>query len=107
MSLLTGFRAVQLGPGLAAAVCGRLLADVGARVGRIGADWSSPLAEYLNRGGADVPLADADMIIAEGSPETLRRAGHDPAALRQANPRAALVLIAPFGQTGPRAEALA
>ncbi|WP_158258232.1 CaiB/BaiF CoA-transferase family protein [Rhodopila globiformis] len=109
MPLLTGFRAVQLGPGLAAAVCGRLLADVGAAVRRIGADGSSPLGAYLNRGGADVPpdipLAAADMIIAEGSPETLRRAGHDPAALRQANPRAALVLIAPFGQAGPRAEA--
>src|SRR5689334_3056939 len=105
MPLLTGFRAVQLGPGLAAAVCGRLLADVGAAVGRIDPDRSSLLAQYLNRGGVDVALSDADMIIAEGSPETLRRAGHDPATLRRANKRAALVLIAPFGQTGPRAEA--
>ena len=31
MALLSGFRVVQLGPGLAAAVCGRLFADVGAR----------------------------------------------------------------------------
>jgi crotonobetainyl-CoA:carnitine CoA-transferase CaiB-like acyl-CoA transferase len=104
MSLLEGFRAVQLGPGLAAAVCGRLLADVGAEVGRIGADRGSPLAEHLNRGGGEVDLAAADMIICEGSPETLRRAGHDPATLRRVNPRAALVLIAPFGQTGPRVE---
>src|SRR5690242_5199451 len=99
MSLLTGFRAVQLGPGLAAAVCGRVLADVGAQVGRIDPDRSSPLAEYLNRGDADVPRAAADMIICEGSPATLRRAGHDPATLRRANRQAALVLISPFGQT--------
>ena len=30
MSLLTGFRVVQIGQGLAAAACGRLLADEGA-----------------------------------------------------------------------------
>ncbi|MFL5286113.1 MAG: CoA transferase, partial [Rhodopila sp.] len=104
MSLLQGFRAVQIGPGLAAAVCSRLLADVGAAVGRIDPDRSSLLAEHLNRGGSDVAPADADMIICEGSPAALRRAGHDPATLRRMNPLAALVLISPFGQTGPRAE---
>jgi crotonobetainyl-CoA:carnitine CoA-transferase CaiB-like acyl-CoA transferase len=104
MELLEGFRAVQLGPGLAAAVCGRVLADCGAQVGRIGADRSPGLAEHLNRGHADVTLADADLIIAEGSPDTLRRAGHDVETLRRLNPRAAIVLISPFGQTGPRAE---
>jgi crotonobetainyl-CoA:carnitine CoA-transferase CaiB-like acyl-CoA transferase len=122
MALLEGFRAVQLGPGLAAAVCGRLLADVGASVGRIdpgqsslpaesgtvggriALDRPSLLAEYLNLGRTDVSLAEADMIICEGSRAALRRAGHDPATLRRVNPRAALVLISPFGQTGPRAE---
>jgi len=104
MSLLNGFRAVQIGPGLAAAVCCRLLADVGAEVGRTEPDRPSLLAEYLNRGGSDVSLADADLIICEGSPQTLRGGGNDPSTLRRANARAALVLISPFGQTGPRAE---
>ena len=32
MALLTDLRVVQLGAGLSAAVCGRLMADLGARV---------------------------------------------------------------------------
>jgi crotonobetainyl-CoA:carnitine CoA-transferase CaiB-like acyl-CoA transferase len=108
MSVLDGFRAVQIGPGLAAAVCGRLLADVGATVVRMEPDQSSPLAEHLNRGPVsgvtEEALASADLIICEGSPATLRRTGCDPATLRRINPRAALALISPYGQTGPRAE---
>ena len=50
MSLLDGFRVTQIGPGLAASVCGRLLADVGAAVARIDPDRSLPLAEHLNHG---------------------------------------------------------
>ncbi len=52
MTVLEGFRAVQVGPGLAAAVCGRLLADVGADVVRVDPDRSTPLAGYLNHGAA-------------------------------------------------------
>ena len=52
MAVLEGFRAVQVGPGLAAAVCGRLLADVGADVARIDPDRSTPLADYLNHGAS-------------------------------------------------------
>ncbi len=108
MTLLDGFRVVQAGPGLAASVCGRLLADVGARVVRIDPDRSCPLAEHLNRDGeadgSTDAMAAADLIIAEGSPATLQRSGRDIDMLRRINPRAALVLISPFGQTGPRAE---
>jgi crotonobetainyl-CoA:carnitine CoA-transferase CaiB-like acyl-CoA transferase len=151
MTVLNGFRVVQIGPGLAAAVCGRLLADAGAMVSRIDPDRSTPLAEHLNRDAevtdtgrnvsvteptgvrthdigkdhatwpvvtgnpaitaheavataADGALAAADLIVCEGSPATLRRAGHDAETLRRVNARAALVLISPFGQTGPRAE---
>jgi len=105
MTVLDGFRVTQIGPGLAAAVCGRLFADVGASVTRIGCDRSTPLADHLNGGpdgGGDI--GSADLIICEGSPLTLRQTGRDPAMLRLANPTAALVLISPFGQTGPRAE---
>jgi crotonobetainyl-CoA:carnitine CoA-transferase CaiB-like acyl-CoA transferase len=108
MSLLDGFRAVQVGPGLAAAVAGRLLADVGATVVRIEPDRNTPLADYLNHGLPDADarlnLAGAGLIVCEGSPATLRRLGHDPEALRRLNPNAAIVLISAFGQTGPRAE---
>jgi crotonobetainyl-CoA:carnitine CoA-transferase CaiB-like acyl-CoA transferase len=116
MTVLNGFRVLQVGPGLAAAACGRLLADVGAAVSRIDADRSTPLAQHLNRedtsrtAAHDQPVIDesiwagADLIVCEGSPAALRRSGRDAGTLRKINPRAALVLISPFGQTGPRAE---
>jgi crotonobetainyl-CoA:carnitine CoA-transferase CaiB-like acyl-CoA transferase len=105
MAVLEGFRAVQVGPGLAAAVCGRLLADVGADVVRIDPDRSTPLADHLNHGASSNGTLDAaDLIVCEGSPATLARAGHDAEILRRRNPSAAIVLISPFGQTGPRAE---
>ncbi len=109
MAVLDGFRVVQMGPGLAAAVCGRMFADVGAVVARIEPDRSTPLADYLNHepGHAPAPavaIEQADLIICEGSPAALRRAERDPETLRRRNPTAAIVLISPFGQTGPRAE---
>lgn len=75
---------------------------------RVGADRTSPLAEWLNQGPdsghTQRDLAAADLIVAEGSPATLRSREHDLAALRAINPNAAIALIAPFGQTGPQAE---
>ena len=105
MALLQGFRVAQIGPGLSASVCGRILADVGAEVVRIDADRSTPLGAYLNHGSAPAePVERADLIVCEGSPAALRNTGRDVAALRQRHPHAAIVLISPFGQTGPRAE---
>ena len=80
MSLLAGFRVVQVGEGLAAAVCGRLLADVGADVTCIDADVSTLLAEYLNHGkrtGGDPPaaLTIADLIVCEGAPRDVSARG--------------------------------
>jgi crotonobetainyl-CoA:carnitine CoA-transferase CaiB-like acyl-CoA transferase len=106
-SLLAGFRVVQLGDGLAAAVAGRLFADTGADVCCIDADSSTPLAEYLNDGkaaGDPATIAAADLIIVEGRSAELRAQGRDPATLRRQNPTAAIVTIGPFGQTGPRAD---
>jgi crotonobetainyl-CoA:carnitine CoA-transferase CaiB-like acyl-CoA transferase len=97
--LLNGFRVAQLGPGLAAAVAGRIFADIGAAVVCIDADRSTPLAEYLNGGKDDgnaVALAAAEFIVSEGS-------ASDAAALRRQNAAAAIVMIAPFGRDGPRA----
>src|SRR6516162_6523661 len=109
MSLLPGFRVVEIGEGLAAAVCGRLFADVGADVVCIDPDNSTPLADYLNHGKRIVAgdpagaLSAADLIVCEGRPQDLRAQGYDTPGLRRLNPKAVLVLISPFGQTGPQA----
>ena len=109
MTVLSGFCVLQVGPGLAAAVCGRLLADVGATVNRIDPDAGTPLADHLNREDAGVAVDDevwarADLIVCQGSPDGLRRSGRDIDSLRRRNGRAAVVLISPFGQAGPLAE---
>ena len=107
MALLQGFRVVQIGDGLAAAVAGRLFADVGAEVTYIGAARSTPLAQYLNHAkteGGEAAIAAADLIVVEGGPSALREQGRDPGTLRRLNERAAIVTIAPFGQQGPRAD---
>jgi crotonobetainyl-CoA:carnitine CoA-transferase CaiB-like acyl-CoA transferase len=108
MSLLAGFRLVEIGESLAAAVCGRVLADVGADVACIDPDKSTPLAEYLNHGKSIIAgdpagaLSAADLIICEGRPQDLIIRGYDAVGLRRLNAKAALVFVSPFGQTGPR-----
>src|SRR5690349_3139486 len=90
MALLAGLRVVQLGPGLAAAACGRLFADTGAAVGVIEGDNSTPLAMHLNSGkmpvDRDAALRDADLIVCEGGPRDLRRRECDSDTLRRVNP---------------------
>ena len=110
MSLLAGFRVIQVGPGLAAAVCGRLFADVGANVACIDPDRSTPLTVYLNLGKSDCSaapqdaLAVADLIVCEGNPAQLCARQHDAAGIRRFNTTAALVFLSPFGQIGPQAD---
>ena len=109
MSLLAGFRVVEISGGLAAAVCGRLFADVGADVACLDPDNSTPLADYLNHGKRVVAgdpataLSAVDLVVCEGAPRGLRIRGYDAAGLRRLNQTAVLVFISPFGQTGPRA----
>src|SRR5271166_5772508 len=111
MGLLTGLRLVQLGRGMAAAVCGRLLADVGAEVTCVDADVSSLLAKHLNydkrvvAGDATAAaLVEADLIVCEGRPQDLLARHYDRDALRRTNPTATLVYISPHGLTGPNAD---
>ncbi len=112
MSLLAGFRVVQLGPGTAAAVCGRLFADTGAMVAAIGARVSTPLERYLNNGKTMIAdasetqaaLTDADLIVVQGSPAELQARQQDADRLRRRNKTAAIVCISNFGQTGPKAD---
>lgn len=109
--MLRGLKVVQLGDGLAAAVCGRLFADLGAEVGCIEPAPSSLLGQYLDAGkqvltkeAEQEALAAADLIVCEGGPRELREHRRDPETLRRLNPTAALVLISPFGQAGPQAD---
>lgn len=113
MSILAGLEVVQIGGGLAAAVCGRLFADAGARVSSIEPDASTPLACHLNHGKTVVPgdpaaaraaIAAADLIVCEGRPCELRAQRYSLDAVRRINRTAAIVAISPFGQTGPKAD---
>jgi crotonobetainyl-CoA:carnitine CoA-transferase CaiB-like acyl-CoA transferase len=105
MPLLEGLRVLQIGPGRAAAVCGRILADMGAAVGCLDGDGAQPFDTWLMAGKQPVAaLGEAAMIVVEGSPETLRHRGWEEASLRRQAPDAVVVLISPYGQTGPLAE---
>jgi crotonobetainyl-CoA:carnitine CoA-transferase CaiB-like acyl-CoA transferase len=113
VALLAGYRVAQLGNGAAAAVCGRLFADVGADVTCVDPDMSTHLTAYLNfaktvvsgsHAGAYDAIVTANLIICEGSPRELRARDHDPNTLRRINAAAVLVFISPFGQTGPKAD---
>ena len=113
MPLLQNFQVVQIGDGLAVAVAGRLFADVGAIVSCIDPGTSTALAAYLDHGKLVIPtersaqriaIANADLILCGGVPQSLRALQHDVDSLRRLNSTAALISISPFGQTGPRAD---
>jgi crotonobetainyl-CoA:carnitine CoA-transferase CaiB-like acyl-CoA transferase len=112
MSLLRGLEVVQIGDGLATAVCGRMFADIDAHVVCINPDSSGHLPRHLNQGktvvsgnaAARTAIEAADLIVCEGRPSELRARQSDPAALGRINPRAAIVAISPFGLTGPKAD---
>ena len=112
MAILAGLDIVQIGGGPAAAVCGRLFADIGARVACIDPDASSPLGIHLNHGktvvaddaAARAAIEAADLVICEGRPCELRAQRYGLDAIRRINPGAAIVAISPFGQTGPKAD---
>ena len=96
--LLSDLTVVQLGSGLAAAVCGRMLADLGSTVLCVDPDLTTPLAAHLNA-GKDIVTAEAltraDLILCQDWP--------DAASVRSRNAVAPLVTISPFGATGPDA----
>jgi crotonobetainyl-CoA:carnitine CoA-transferase CaiB-like acyl-CoA transferase len=112
MMLLAGLNVVQIGAGSAAAVCGRLMADVGAQVTCVDPDAGSTLLAYLNQGkpiAADATewrecLAAAHLIVREGQPKDWAASPYDLAELRRLNASAIVVTISPYGQTGPRAD---
>ena len=112
MSLLNGFNVLQIGAGAASAVCGRLLADAGARVTCFAPAAETPLMAHLNHGkhaavdaaSQHAALTAAHLIVREGPPKDWGPASpFDLTRLRQHNASAAVVTISPFGQSGPQA----
>ena len=96
MTLLAGLKVLQIGPGVAAAVCGRAFADLDAHVRCLAADNASPFAAYLNDAKEDCgPRIDAEnlrsfavdaaLIICQGGPAALRCA-HRASTLRKYAP---------------------
>ena len=112
MTLLSGFKVIQIGGGPAAAVCGRLLADVGAQVTCIDPGAGTMLSAYLNHGKAVAAeaterragLAAAHLIVREGQPKDWLASPYDLTALRRINASAIVVTISPYGETGPQAD---
>jgi formyl-CoA transferase len=127
---LTGLRVLELGSFIAAPTAGRLLADFGAEVVKVerpgtgdelrrwrlhGGD-TSLLFRTLNRNkrsiaidlrkpaGRDLALglaARSEVILENFRPGTLERWGLGPDEIRKSNPKAVLVRISGYGQTGP------
>jgi len=128
MKPLAGLHIVEfegLGPG---PLCGRMLADFGARVtlvvrpgaglvaGLLGGDGKRPLAEgktelVLNlKDAADVRralalLAQADGLIEGNRPGVMERLGLGPAHCAEVNPRLVYGRMTGWGQDGPLAQA--
>jgi len=114
---LGDLRVLELGEALAASVCGRLFAELGAEV----LQARLPVAERppettearsarrvmdalkasvdASRVAELVPLAH--MIVIGGAPRDLERAGWTPEALQALAPQAVIVTTTPFGWTGP------
>ncbi|MBX3498725.1 MAG: CoA transferase [Alphaproteobacteria bacterium] len=93
----------QIGGGLAAAVCGRMLADLGARVSCIGPDGGTMLLAHLNHAKVTPGTAVAEHEALIGAHLIVREGRHDLARLRQFNASAPIVTISPYGETGPQA----
>lgn len=111
MTLLAGFNVVQIGRGAATAVCGRLLADVGAHVTCIAPDVNTPLLAYLNHGktiaagtaAEHAGLASAHLIVREAQPGVDTTNAYATGQLRSLNALAPVVTISPYGESGPQA----
>ncbi len=127
---LAGLRVVEIGEGVSAPFCARVLANLGARVVKVEppqgdparaweplvAGGSSAMFAYLNAGKSSVRLsgdaaadaarvtelvADADVIVSNLSPQRAREWACDVSSLLAAAPQAVSVQLSPFGSTGP------
>jgi crotonobetainyl-CoA:carnitine CoA-transferase CaiB-like acyl-CoA transferase len=122
---LQGYRVLEMGGG-AAAIAGRVLAGLGARVIRLEPPGGDPLAASDPRfdvapryawytlgketvtldpatdpGAVRTALADIDLLIDGHRPGQLAAWGLDPAALREAFPHLIILSLSHYGQSGP------
>ena len=104
MALLSGFNVLQIGRGSAAAVCGRLLADVGAQVTCIEPGAGTMLLDYLNHGKAVAEEATERRRAVASATLIVREGPCDATELRQVNASAIIVTISAYGETGPQAD---
>ncbi|MFC5728922.1 MULTISPECIES: CoA transferase [Nocardioides] len=110
---LDGVVVVDASTGLGS-YCGRLLADLGAQVHRVGSDrFASPhRASFMNAGkiaashDCDVIglLAGAHLLVTDEGPAELTDRGLSPNAVAAAHPALVHVAISPFGMDGPYAD---
>ena len=125
---LAGLRVVELGGGITAAYCTKLLVDLGADVWKVETPAGDPLRrwgtsgglfEYLNAGkrGLTVDLesddnvlhnliARVDVLVENLGPVAAQRWdwGIDHSSLQQVNPNLVVVRISDYGQDGPRCD---
>lgn len=125
---LAGLRVVEIGSGITAPYCTKLLVDLGADVVKVEPPSGDPLRawgtsgglfEYLNAGkrGLTVDLdshseviqdllAQADLLVENLAPGAMRRWdwGIDHDSLQRINPDLVVVRISDYGQDGPRCD---
>ena len=115
--LLGDLRVLELGEALAASVCGRLFAELGAEVlqirlpsgarptetteARRARRVTDALKQEVDAGRLAELAGQADLIVAGGAPGGIEGAGWTPEGLRALAPGAVVVTITPFGWTGP------
>jgi crotonobetainyl-CoA:carnitine CoA-transferase CaiB-like acyl-CoA transferase len=124
---------LELGSGVAAEYCGKLLAGLGADVIKVESPDGDPLRHegpfpggqphletsglflHLNTGKRsviadaaqrDALLAGADVVVLSGRPSELVRQQLEPDRLRKRYPRLVVTCVSAFGQTGPYVEYL-
>ena len=112
LDLLSGLSVVELGPGLAGAVCGRSFAEAGADVVRQSAGAETDNAWLAVNDGKRRPadpaeidrrLRSANLVIVDATPAGANAAQVLIDRARVENPDALIVSITPFGLTGPNA----
>jgi CoA:oxalate CoA-transferase len=133
MAALCGIRVLELGSGVSAEYCGKLLAGLGADVITVESPDGDPLRHegpfpggqphletsglflHLNTGKRsviadaaqrDALLAGADVVVLSGRPSELVRQQLEPDRLRKRYPRLVVTCVSAFGQTGPYVEYL-
>lgn len=120
----TGLRVVEQASGIAAAYCGKILADAGADVVKVEPSDGDPMRHWRFRGNPSAPSGALFGYLAAGKRSVLARTAsglieaadvvitdlRDGATPREvvqgiASPSAVIVVVTPFGCRGPHAEA--